>query len=114
MFGQEGGDYLYGGSGSDQLLGGSGEDWLYGEAGSDQFWFVAADLEVGVFDRIFDFAQGPGSPDYLRFEGFSMTPLMTLQRDGYVHITTSAVGETGGIVIFGAKTDQLSGFMIFG
>lgn len=113
VFGQGGEDYLYGGAGSDQILGGSGSDWLYGEAGNDQFWFLVADFEVGVFDRIMDFAAAPDNTDFIRFEGLTREAVIITQQAGYVHITTAVVGDTGGVVIFGATTAQLNDVITF-
>jgi Ca2+-binding RTX toxin-like protein len=113
LFGQGGVDYLYGGAGSDQILGGAGEDWLYGEAGNDQFWFLAADFEVGVFDRIMDFSSLAENMDFVRLEGVARGSAVITQLDGYVHITTAAVGNTGGVVIFGATVAQLNDVITF-
>lgn len=114
LFGQAGTDFLYGGAGSDQLIGGTGEDWLYGGSGNDQFWFLSGDIEFGVFDRIMDFGSSGDNYDYLHFEGIDPNSLIIVDRVGYAHITTAALGDTGGIIVFGATANHLHDVMSFG
>lgn len=113
LYGQGGADSLYGGSGSDQLLGGAGADWLYGGVGNDQFWFLANDFEVGIFDRIMDFGSAGANLDYLHFEGITPSSLIITDEIGYAHITTAAVGLSGGIAVFGATAAHLHDVITF-
>jgi Ca2+-binding RTX toxin-like protein len=113
LFGQSGSDWLFGGGDSDQLIGGAGADWLHGGAQNDQFWFLAADFEAGVFDRVMDWGQA-GDFDYLRFEGVFASPLMFIDGDGYAHITTQAVGMSGGVIVYGTTAAEAQAHLIFG
>ncbi|MFN3447472.1 MAG: calcium-binding protein [Roseococcus sp.] len=110
LYGQGGADVLVGGTGNDQLLGGAGADDLYGQQGNDQFWFLAADFQSGVFDRIFDFGENLGGAnfDYLRFEGLPAAALTFTDFAGYCLVSTTTLAGSGGVIVFGMTAAQLA------
>jgi 2',3'-cyclic-nucleotide 2'-phosphodiesterase (5'-nucleotidase family) len=113
LYGQGGNDILAGGAGNDQIIGGAGADDLYGGAGNDVFWFQAADLQAGVFDRIFDFGEAAGNFDFLRFEGVASGITLTAVSGGTL-VSTQALGGAGGILVVGVTPGQLADQIIIG
>jgi Ca2+-binding RTX toxin-like protein len=116
LFGDAGGNQLYGRAGSDFLIGNDGDDALYGGTGANELWggggndyfdFYGAELQAGSYNRIDDFSSTAGNTDHLYFFGVSSNDVTFVPDMFGTAINIAVSGGTATIFANGANINNV-------